>query len=97
MHFSNRGIVEFRVMLLDQERIYVNDRADPADIARAQGALEETNKRVLDMGGVPWKAEAPAQQDIIRKMDPNMFEMMRRVRSILDPNGIMNPGNWEDN
>jgi glycolate oxidase len=76
---------------------YAFNRADPADIARAQGALEETNKRVLDMGGVPWKAEAPAQQEIIRKMDPNTFDMMHRVRSILDPNGIMNPGNWEDN
>jgi glycolate oxidase len=49
------------------------------------------------MGGVPWKAEAPAQQEIIRKMAPNMYDMMRRLRSILDPNGIMNPGNWEDN
>jgi glycolate oxidase len=49
------------------------------------------------MGGVPWKAEAPAQQEIIGKMDPNMFEMIHRVRSMLDPNGIMNPGNWEEN
>ena len=76
---------------------YAFNRADPDDVARAQGALEETNKRVVDMGGVPWKAEAPAQQEIIRKMDPNMFEMMGRVRSILDPNGIMNPGYWEAN
>jgi FAD/FMN-containing dehydrogenase len=76
---------------------YAFNRADPDDIARAQRALEETNKRALNMGGVPWKAEAPAQQEIISKMDPNMFEMMRRVRSVLDPNGIMNPGNWEEN
>jgi glycolate oxidase len=76
---------------------YAFNRADPDDIARAQRALEETNKRVVDIGGVPWKAEAPAQQEIIGKMDPNMFEMMRRVRSMLDPNGIMNPGNWEEN
>ena len=76
---------------------YAFNRADPDDIARAQRALEETNKRAVDMGGVPWKAEAPAQQEIIGKMDPNMFEMMRRVRSMLDPNGIMNPGNWEEN
>ena len=74
---------------------YAFNRADPDDVARAQGALEETNKRVLALGGVPWKAEAPAQREILHKMDPNMVEMMRRVRSVLDPNGIMNPGNWE--
>jgi FAD/FMN-containing dehydrogenase len=75
---------------------YAFNRADPADVARAQGALEETNKKVLELGGIPWKAEAPAQKEILRKMDPNMIELMGRVRSILDPNHIMNPGNWED-
>jgi glycolate oxidase len=47
------------------------------------------------MGGIPWKAEAPAQKEIIRKMDPNMFALMNRIRAVLDPQGIMNPGNWE--
>ena len=62
---------------------------------RAQKALEATNRAVLELGGIPWKAEAPAQKEIIRKMDPNMFELMNRVRAVLDPKGIMNPGNWE--
>ncbi len=75
---------------------YAFNRADPSDVARAQSALEETNKRVVALGGIPWKAEVPAQQEIIRRMDPNTFALMRRVRSVLDPNGIMNPGNWED-
>jgi glycolate oxidase len=74
---------------------YAFNRADPADLSRAQRALEETNKRVVAMGGIPWKSEVPAQQEIIRNMDPNMVAMMRRVRAILDPNRIMNPGNWE--
>lgn len=74
---------------------YAFNRADTSDVARAQRALEETNKRVVDMGGVPWKAEEPAQKEILRKMDPNMLAMMNRVRSMLDPNHIMNPGNWE--
>jgi glycolate oxidase len=37
----------------------------------------------------------PAQKEIIRKMDPNMLALMNRIRFVLDPNGIMNPGNWE--
>jgi glycolate oxidase len=75
---------------------YAFNRADPNDVARAQRALEETNKSVVAMGGIPWKAEAPAQKEIIRNLDPAMFDMMRRIRSVLDPKGIMNPGNWED-
>ena len=74
---------------------YAFNRADPDDVARAQRALEETNQRVVALGGVPWKAEAPVQQAMIDRMDPAMFAMMGRIRSVLDPNGIMNPGNWE--
>ena len=74
---------------------YAFNRADPADVERAQNALEETNRTVVDMGGIPWKAELPAQKEIIRKMDPNMFDLMNRIRAVLDPKGIMNPGNWE--
>ena len=70
-------------------------RADEADVQRAQGALEETNRVALDMGGIPWKAEAPAQKQIIERMDENTFDLMNRIRNVLDPRGIMNPGNWE--
>ena len=74
---------------------YAFNRADDADIQRVHGALEETNLAVLKMGGIPWKAEAPAQKQIIEQMDPNTFNLMNRIRGVLDPKGIMNPGNWE--
>ncbi|HUT55026.1 MAG TPA: FAD-binding oxidoreductase [bacterium] len=74
---------------------YAFNRADRDDVRRAQQALEATNTAALEMGGIPWKAEEPAQKQIIRKMDPNTFALMGRVRKALDPNGIMNPGNWE--
>jgi glycolate oxidase len=50
---------------------------------------------VLELGGIPWKAEEPAQQLILKKMDPQTYELMNKIREVLDPNGIMNPGNWE--
>ncbi len=74
---------------------YAFNRADEADVARARMALERTNEAALEMGGIPWKAEEPAQKRIIAKMDPNTFELMNRVRKAIDPNAIMNPGNWE--
>ena len=42
-----------------------------------------------------WKAEEPAQQLILKHMDPQTRQLMEKVHSALDPNGIMNPGNWE--
>jgi glycolate oxidase len=74
---------------------YPFNRAEAADVKNAQKALEDTNELVLEMGGIPWKAEAPAQKMIIQKMDPNTFALMNRIRALLDPKGIMNPGNWE--
>lgn len=74
---------------------YPFNRADASDVERAQKALEETNRAVLEMGGIPWKAEAPAQKQIIQRMEPNTFALMKRLREVLDPKGIMNPGNWQ--
>jgi len=74
---------------------YAFNRADPEDIKRAQHALEATNTAALEIGGIPWKSELPAQKQIIDKMDPNTFNLMNKIRSVLDPNHIMNPGNWE--
>jgi glycolate oxidase len=74
---------------------YAFNRADAEDVKRASDALEATNKAALEIGGIPWKAEEPAQKQIIEKMDPGTFSLMNRIRATLDPNGIMNSGNWE--
>lgn len=74
---------------------YAFNRADAADVRRAQEALEETNTAVLALGGIPWKAEEPAQKQILQRMDPNTVSLIKRLRAVLDPEGIMNPGNWE--
>jgi glycolate oxidase len=74
---------------------YAFNRADDEDVCRASAALDATNRAVLGIGGIPWKAEHPAQRQIIERMDPETFALMGRIRSVLDPNGIMNPGNWE--
>lgn len=76
---------------------YAFNRADSEDVERAQEALEATNEKVIEIGGIPWKAEAPAQKQILASMDPGMHALMDQVRAMLDPNGIMNPGNWEVN
>ena len=71
------------------------NRADEEDIENIRKALDESDKLILDLGGVLWKAELPAQKLMMQRMDPNTFELMKKIRKVLDPNGIMNPGNWE--
>jgi len=74
---------------------YSFNRADPEDMEKARNALHETNEMVLELGGLPWKVELAGQKLVIEKMDPNYKKLFKTIRDIFDPNGIMNPGNWE--
>ena len=74
---------------------YSFNRADEEDIEKTRQAIEESNKVTLDLGGVIWKPEVAAQKMMMERMDPNTAELMGKVKRVLDPKGIMNPGNWE--
>ncbi|MFX1418436.1 MAG: FAD-binding oxidoreductase [Promethearchaeota archaeon] len=74
---------------------YSFNRADLKDMENARNALHETNKLALELGGIPWKAELAGQQLILEKMDLNYKKLFNTIRDIIDPNKIMNPGNWE--
>ena len=74
---------------------YPFNRADETSMQNALAALRETQKLSLDLGAIPWKPEAEGQKEIIKRMDKGTFALMQRVRKLLDPKGIMNPGNWE--
>ena len=74
---------------------YSFNRADPKDMKNARDALHETNKAVLEIGGIPWKAELAGQKLILEKINPAYKNLLKTIRRTLDPNGIMNPGNWE--
>lgn len=75
---------------------YSFNRADPNDMKNARDALHETNKLALELGGVPWKAELDGQKLMLQKMDPNYKKLFFSIRKLIDPNGIMNPGNWSE-
>ena len=71
------------------------NREDPEDMKNARSAIHETDKMVLDLGGIIWKSELAGQKLIVEKMDPSYKKLLKAIRNTLDPNGIMNPGNWE--
>ncbi len=73
------------------------NRADPAMMNRVKNALDEATGFALEMGGLPWKPNFMEQKMIMEKMDPNTLKLLQMVKRNLDPQGIMNPGNWEVN
>ena len=75
--------------------IYSFNRADEESLENCRKALTETTDMALEIGGVPWKPTIGEQQQIIKKMNPATFDLMCKIKGLMDPNGIMNPGNWE--
>lgn len=74
---------------------YSFNRADQKDIENTKKALEESNRLTYDLGGIVWKGELSAQKMAMERMDPNTLKLITRIKGLLDPNGIMNPGNWD--
>ena len=74
---------------------YVFNRADPESVRQAREAVHETDALVLELGGTIWKPGVYGQKLMMQRMDPNTLKLMKQVKELLDPNGIMNPGNWE--
>jgi len=74
---------------------YAFNRADPATIDGARNALHETDRLVMELGGVIWKPGTYGQKLVLERLDPNTRELMKKIKGFLDPKGIMNPGNWE--
>lgn len=66
---------------------------DAEEIERVRMALREICQVVLDIGGVPYKMAPWAAKMVWKKADPSFYKLLTRVKNLLDPNGIMNPGN----
>lgn len=74
---------------------YAFNRADEKSVTHARKALHETDEMVLEIGGTLWKPAVFGQKLILNRMDANTRQLMKNIKHLLDPNGIMNPGNWE--
>jgi glycolate oxidase len=74
---------------------YSFNRADETDIENTRRALEESNRLTYELGGIVWKGEVGAQKLAMERMNPNTLRLIQGIKKFLDPNGIMNPGNWD--
>lgn len=75
--------------------MYPFDRSDEKSLSNCQNALINTTQMALDLGGVPWKPSIEEQQMLLKRMDPGTLNLIKTIRQTLDPDGIMNPGQWD--
>lgn len=70
-------------------------RDDGAEVARVRECNGELLDAVLDQGFIPYKTPAWAVERLLPRMWPGTHDLMRKLRALLDPQGIMNPGRWK--
>jgi glycolate oxidase len=74
---------------------FVVDRDDPDEVARARQCVSETFKLSVELGGTIsgehgiGYVKAPYMDYAV---DPETLEVMKGIKKLFDPNGILNPG-----
>lgn len=71
------------------------NRANADELERVRGALHEAAAFGVEKGALLWKPTLYEQKMMMNRMDPNTLNLMKKIKRLLDPTGIMNPGNWE--
>jgi glycolate oxidase len=68
------------------------NKQNPDENENARRAIVECLKVDLDNGGIPYKPPVDFGEEINKRAHPGYLELLRRVKQMLDPNDIMNPG-----
>lgn len=78
----------------------MTDEKDSEHFAKAQKAVDEIIEAAVEFGGVLSGEHGiglEKQKFMRRTQEPMFIEIMKQVKDIFDPNGILNPGKiWED-
>lgn len=68
---------------------------DPVDRARVSRCNVELCDALFEEGFVMYKTPGWAVQRYAPRLDPGFVRLVREIRALVDPRGIMNPGRWE--
>jgi glycolate oxidase len=74
---------------------FVVDRNDPDEVARARQCVAETFKLSVELGGTISGEHGIGyvkSQYMDYAVDPATLEVMKSIKKLFDPNGILNPG-----
>ena len=70
------------------------DKEDPELVQRIKDMCAEQLDLVLETGYIPYKTPVWAVRRLEEKAGPDWLKLHRRVKEMLDPNNILNPGRW---
>ena len=70
------------------------DKSDKDMVRRIIDCCNEQLDLILENGYVPYKTPVWAVRKVEEKASPEWLELHRRVKKMMDPNNIMNPGRW---
>ena len=78
----------------------MTDQNDPEHFEKAKKAVDEIIAAAIEFGGVLSGEHGiglEKQKFLRRTQDPTFIELMKQIKRIFDPKGILNPGKiWED-
>jgi len=70
------------------------DKGDPELVRRIEGLCADQLDLVLEMGFVPYKTPVWAVRKIEQRAGPEWVRLHQKIKKLLDPNNILNPGRW---
>jgi glycolate oxidase len=72
--------------------VLLYDSKDKLDIQKMKKLNEELNTAIIDQGAIPSWPDPYFTAPLIMKKAPEYYEFLKRIKKVLDPNGIMQPG-----
>jgi hypothetical protein len=70
------------------------NKEDPEYVKKIRELCSDQLEMVLKLGFIPYKTPFWAIRKLEERADPDWVHLHRRVKAMLDPNNIMNPGRW---
>jgi glycolate oxidase len=68
------------------------DKANAADVERVRAVNREILRLATERGFIMYKTPAWAWRELAPKIDPGMLGLLGKVKTLLDPSGLLNPG-----